>query len=300
MTPTNAFGPQPGPGDLRFEYQSANGRDGFEPDPFRTSSEFFGPFRVDYKQHTLYLDNWNLGVGSGLLDRPGLGNLIVGNGHKFKGTFNSAIVGVNNTANGSYNFVAGRDNFAQGRGSVVAGGEGNVALSSHTSIDGGEENVAKKFFAVVQGGYQNAAEAPFAVVAAGMYNWAGGNASSVTGGTMNSADAEFSSVNGGQSNMVPGPNNSEALEGGHHIGWPKPLPLPGIVIPAGEGPPVEHAPCTSAACNKAFMAELSSEVGATRDRRAKKEKASKGHMAPGLTPGDLNFRRRRSSELDKS
>lgn len=295
--PSDVFAPPPGPSDLRFEYQSSIGRDGFEPDPFRTASEYFGPFRVDYHKHTLYLDNWNLGVSSEL-DRGGLGDFMVGNGHKFSEATNSAFAGVNNTAMGSYDFVAGKNNIASGEGSVVAGGESNRAENNHTNIDGGESNVVQSLFGVVQGGYMNSAEAPYASVEAGMYNWAGGKAASVIGGTMNSADGTYAAVNGGQRNMVPGGNVSDAVEGGYMVGVPNGTPGPEIDVEPGEGPDEEFPPCQGEACAKALMAEHEREAGATRDRRNKLEKAQKNRHVPGISPNDKAFRRRRSASED--
>merc|ERR1719428_689531 len=76
-------GQMPNPAtDLAFEYQSSIGRDAYEPDPLRPASEFFGPFRIDYKHHTLVLDNWNLAINT-LLDRGGMGNLVVGLNQSF-------------------------------------------------------------------------------------------------------------------------------------------------------------------------------------------------------------------------
>merc|ERR1719487_74572 len=78
------------PGDIDFEYQSAIGRDGYEPNPVQPNSEYFGPFRIDYLKHTIYLEDWNFNIDT-TFDAPGWGNLIVGENQSFKGTFNSAI-----------------------------------------------------------------------------------------------------------------------------------------------------------------------------------------------------------------
>lgn len=203
--------------DLKFEYQSSIGRDGFEPDPLRPTSEFFGPFRIDYQHHTLTLENWNLAVSSNL-DRGGMGNLIVGLNHTYDRARNSVLLGDSNRLDGSYGLVSGRYNFAKGRGAVITGGQKNIASGVYSTVAGGYQNNATGMFASVRGGENNLASGQFSMVSGGLTNIAGGSESTVTAGYNNRVLGNISSINGGVNNTIHEWNISATVEGGFGAG----------------------------------------------------------------------------------
>merc|ERR1712094_109214 len=98
----------------------------YEPDPFHDKSEWFGPFRLDYATHTVWIKDWNLLVNSPKAE-VGHGNFAVGPDQYLEHTSNSFIAGRRNVARGDGDAVlGGTANLAKGRGAVVLGGEGNV------------------------------------------------------------------------------------------------------------------------------------------------------------------------------
>merc|ERR1719252_106166 len=138
-TPTWYHGGFP-PNDnaLQFMYQASIGRDGFEPDPTEPVCEFFGPFKLDYGTHTIYLTDWNLAIGT-KLQRYGMGNVIVGLNQTWTDARNGLIVGNSNQLKGSYGVVAGKENRAFGRGAVVDGGFQNDVRTEYGNVNGGQK-----------------------------------------------------------------------------------------------------------------------------------------------------------------
>lgn len=272
--------------DLSFEYQSSIGRDGYEPDPLRPASEFFGPFRIDYKHHTLFLDNWNLNINS-KLDRGGMGNLVVGLNQSFDRARNSVILGDSNRAVGSYGLVAGRYNMVKGRGAVITGGEHNLATGTFANVAGGAGNNATAVFASVRGGHDNLASGPFSVVSGGLHNVAEGAESTVTAGFNNRVFGNMSSINGGANNTIAVWNVSATIQGGDRVGTNVVTGPPEIIIPTAENTdnPSALAACNSPACDEE---ELKSE-----ERIAAGKKRNAGHDHP-MGGGEPTVRRRRS------
>jgi len=238
--------------DLAFEYQSAVGRDGYEPDPLRPASEFFGPFRVDYKHHTLYLENWNLAMNT-RLDRGGMGNLVVGLNHSYARARNSVILGDSNVMQGSYGVVAGRYNKVTGRGGVVSGGERNLASGSFASVAGGSDNNATAMFATVTGGERNRASGTFSVVSGGEHNVADASESTVTAGFFNINEGNVSSINGGVNNTINRENVSATIQGGRAQGVEAVTGPPELMISTAEdtnNPGGLLTACGSAECEE--------------------------------------------------
>lgn len=220
---------------VTFEYQSAIGRDGFEPDPLEPLCEYFGPFKLNYETHTIYVDNWNLVLGTEL-KRYGMGNLIVGNNQSYEMARNGLIVGRSNILRGSYGAVGGEDNFARGRGAVVAGGLGNSARADYSTAAGGAHTNATIHFAVAEGGLWNGASAPFSTVGGGRYNNADGFSSDVMGGTFNYAMANLSAITGGYLGVVKEEDVSDSVQGGSRNSVAKPEKPKVLREQAGEQP----------------------------------------------------------------
>lgn len=229
-------GQAPNNGALKFEYQASIGRDGFEPDPTEPVCEFFGPFKIDYGAHTIYLENWNLMVGT-KLERYGMGNLIVGLNHTFREARNGVVFGKSNQLKGSYGAVTGEENFARGRGAVVDGGYQNVARADYGNVNGGQKNNVTTHFAVVEGGYGNSATAPFSAVGGGENNLVDGFVATIMGGRRNEALANLSAIIGGTMNIIPPTAISETVRGGSKGNVPTPEPPKALVIEPGEYSP---------------------------------------------------------------
>lgn len=262
-------GHMPGPADLRFEYQASIGRDGYEPDPLRPASEFFGPFRLDYRHHAVIMDNWNFAIKTDI-KRVGEGNLIVGEKNKWHRAANSVLLGTNNFARGEYAFVAGKNNVANGVGTTVTGGEDNDATGHQNSVSGGTKNYAKGAFSTILGGHGNKATGEYSDITGGLHGTASGKTSTVTGGWRNQAMGLHTAVNGGGNNTVPEANNSAAVDGGSSVGWPAPTARPGLDVPAGA---VEQdmPPCAQGdPCLQVVQDEIKAN-----SRRGKKERALK-------------------------
>lgn len=165
-------------------------------------SEYFGPFRLDYGNHAIECNGWNFVISSPL-QKPGLGNMMIGEDNFVTDATNSFIIGSHNTARGdSVAIIAGSDNEASGEGDVVIGGEENIAEGLYSNVDGGYRNEAAGFYDVVSGGAMNVATGNFAVVAGGQNNYASGAGSSITGGRGNEAVSILSSINGGAGNKA--------------------------------------------------------------------------------------------------
>jgi len=258
-------GHTPSKSDITFEYQSAIGRDGYEPNPIQPNSEFFGPFRIDYKEHTIYLEDWNFAIEAAY-ETPGWGNLIVGDNNDWLETYDSAILGEDNKAIGEFNFVGGRHNVADGIGATVAGGEHNLAQSEFATLMGGRTNNVTAPYGVVDGGFHNGVSAAFASVKAGMGNVADGFYSSVVGGMMNVAMANSSSVLGGHNNTVPDNGVAMTVVGGDSWGWDKEIAEPPEKVEAGEqATDVEQMQakigCDSLECMKEFARQAALAYG---------------------------------------
>eukprot|EP00746_Dinoflagellata_sp_MGD_P127990 gnl/MRDRNA2_/MRDRNA2_62441_c0_seq2.p1 gnl/MRDRNA2_/MRDRNA2_62441_c0~~gnl/MRDRNA2_/MRDRNA2_62441_c0_seq2.p1 ORF type:complete len:509 (+),score=94.89 gnl/MRDRNA2_/MRDRNA2_62441_c0_seq2:98-1624(+) len=275
--------------DLKFEYQSAIGRDGYEPDPLRPASEFFGPFRLDYKHHTLYLENWNLAIQS-MLDRGGMGNLVVGLHHSYDKARNSVILGDSNEAIGSYGLVAGRHNKINGRGAVISGGAHNLASGVFSSVGGGTENNATAVFASVRGGKFNLASGPFSVVTGGTHNIAAGAESVVNAGFNNVVLGNMSAINGGVNNSIPVWNVSAVIEGGALVGADVVTGPPEIFVPTAEN---TDNPDALAACDSPECGEEESRIE-EKTAAARVHKAGHDHYQGGGVP---EIRRRRSAPV---
>jgi hypothetical protein len=218
---------------LKFEYQSAIGRDGFEADPTEPVCEYFGPFKIDYGLHTVFLQNWNLKIGT-KLDRWGMGNVIVGLNHTYENARNGVVVGHSNSLKGQYGFVAGDQNVAIGRGAVVSGGYQNDAAAEYSNVNGGQKNNVSVHFSVVSGGYGNMASAPWSTAGGGENNIVDGFSATVMGGNRNQALANLSAITGGGSNEIPPTAVSETVIGGHAGNVPTPEPPKDLVIEPGE------------------------------------------------------------------
>jgi len=274
--------------DLSFEYQSAIGRDGYEPDPLRSASEFFGPFRLDYKHHTVYLENWNMAINT-RLNRGGMGNLIVGLNHSYDQARNSVILGDSNSVVGSYGLVTGEYNAAHGRGAVITGGAFNQANAPFSSVAGGSHNNAAAIFSSVRGGENNLASGQFSVVTGGQHNIAAALESTVTAGYNNRVLGNSSSINGGAFNTVPEWNTSETIEGGERVGAVHVTGPPPIEVVAAENtdnPVGLVTACGSAACEEEDLE--------TREKTA----AARVHLAGHdheIGDGVPEVRRRRST-----
>lgn len=186
----------------------------YEPDHYRPSynSEYFGPFRLDYSDHTIDLSDWNFIVESESRI-PGRGNLVVGRQNFVGDAMNSFVAGKHNTARGKDISVAGGiDNIAAGNAAVVVGGEENVARGNYTTTDGGYRNEAATGYTVAAGGTKNLARGLYAVASGGEDNIAIGPASVVTGGRANEGLGSYASVHGGSGNKAFG--NSSVVSAG--------------------------------------------------------------------------------------
>jgi len=162
----------------------------YEEDEFNPGgSEFFGPFRLDYSDHTVELPDWNLVVESSQ-NVKGRGNLIVGRGNSFDDADNS--------------FVAGKHMNASGRANTLAGGNENSAVGRGVVVIGGEQNSAHGVNTVVEGGYRNSAMGRGSAIGGGYKNFAGGTFSSVSGGAGNAATGPVSVATGRRMNFARG------------------------------------------------------------------------------------------------
>lgn len=169
----------------------------YEQDEFNERSEYFGPFRLDYSDHTIELPEWNIVVESPQRI-PGRGNLIVGRANIVDHSDNSFVSGKNHRVVGHANTVAGgKGSEAYGINNVVIGGEENVARGVKVVVEGGYRNQASGRASAVGGGLKNRAEGEFAAASGGLVNLAGGRFSVVTGGQNNSARGRYSAVHGG-------------------------------------------------------------------------------------------------------
>jgi len=182
------------PGAIKYYHSKwmnefSHGKSAYEPDYLRDGSEYFGPFRLDYKTHTVELADWNLDVESSQ-DLPGRGDISVGPHNYFFDATNS--------------FVGGRNNIVRGNGAVIMGGEDNSADGTTVTVAGGSRNVAKGFGSTVSGGYRNEAIGSHIAVAGGVKNVAKGKYGSIIGGEDNEANGEESSILGGQGNEAMG------------------------------------------------------------------------------------------------
>jgi len=166
-------------------------------------SEYFGPFRIDYHDHTINLEDWNMVVESPR-EQPGRGNLVVGTQNFIADATNSAVFGKHDTARGLSEAVMGFDNVAEGEANSLIGGQNGVAKGNSTAVTGGYGNEAIGNFASNTGGTKGVAEGDFAVVAGGDSNLADGKDSVVTGGNSNEALGPQSATHGGSGNKVTG------------------------------------------------------------------------------------------------
>lgn len=214
-------------GQIAFEYQSAvgdpkfpgqQGRDGFEPDPYRPMSEYFGPFRIDYESHTIFLQDWNLVLMSDF-GQKGMGNLVVGLAHDYSQASNSVVLGGGNTVEGKYAVAAGLENTAKGTGAVCAGGAQNSALKNFAAVFGGSKNKADAEFSTVAAGVGGLAGAKFSSVLGGQSNKAMGWGTTILAGSLNVAFGNLSTISGGYNNTVPEENLTASVQGGKNTGW---------------------------------------------------------------------------------
>jgi len=292
-------------GALKFEYQSAIGRDGFEPDPTGPSAEYFGPFKIDYSTHTITLNNWNMAIGTEL-KHYGMGNLIVGNNHSYQEARNGVILGDSNILKGSYGLVAGQYNLAKGRGAVVDGGRGNKELADYGTVGGGSSNNVTATFGVVQAGEGNSVTAPFASASGGQDNLADGYSASVSG-KGNKALANLSSVISGEGNEIPANMVSETIAGGHNAGTPTEPPSEVLTVEAGEHaakPESQEIDFSTLGCASAKECEEEEEeeVGDGPEDDAEHNPATKTRLIAGgnqIDP-DGSIRRRRTDAHEKS
>jgi hypothetical protein len=186
------------------DYQLGPERSAFEPDHWNDLSEYFGPFRIDYSEHTIEVPGWNFVIESPS-ETPGRGNLIVGNQNFYSDADNTFIAGKHNTARGfQLSIVGGKDNVGEGHGVVIIGGEQNAARGNLTVIDGGYRNEASGNYGVAEGGVKNVVTGDFASTSGGQSNIAMGYGTSVTGGKANEAIGRLSAVHGGSGNKAKG------------------------------------------------------------------------------------------------
>lgn len=144
-----------------------------------------------------------------LVDRDGSHNLVIGEGHDYRGTA-GIVAGARNTIDGNNTAILGGfDNFNQGRGSVIVTGRENT-------IDSCPDATPSMPCAILNGRYSEASEG--GVVVSGHSNVARGGGV-VVSGALNEADELLSVVVSGQANeayggvIVSGYNNVMSGEG---------------------------------------------------------------------------------------
>lgn len=164
-------------------------------------SEYFGPFRIDYHDHTINLEDWNLVVESPR-EQPGRGNFVVGNQDFVADSTNSAVFGKHDTARGLSEAVVGFDNVAEGEANSLIGGQNDVAKGNSTAVAGGYGNEAKGNFGVACGGDKDVAEGDFGVACGGHANDEVSKDGVAKGGTGNVVKGEGATVDGGDGNMA--------------------------------------------------------------------------------------------------
>lgn len=201
-----------------WDNASAHPPSAYEPDYFRDESEWFGPFRLDYHTHTVWVEDWNFRISS-KASKPGHGNFAVGPDQYLEHATNSFVSGRRNVGRGdSVAVLGGAANLAKGDGSVVVGGEGNVANAKFATVAGGFHDYARGDYSLALGGSRDMAEGESSAVIGGraglneakMAVIAGGNANSVksvaqyatiAGGTGNKVAAPYSVIRGGAGGM---------------------------------------------------------------------------------------------------
>jgi len=184
----------------------------FEEDHYNGLSEYFGPFRLDYADHSIVLPDWNMVIESPE-QIPGHGNMIIGNDNYAADADNAFITGEHNTGRGfAVTAAGGKDNVAEGNGVTVIGGEQNVARGNFSVVNGGYRNEVDGSYSVVGGGVKNVALGNFATATGGQANLAEGLYSVATGGKSNEALGRLSAVHGGSGNKAEG--NSSVVDGG--------------------------------------------------------------------------------------
>eukprot|EP00746_Dinoflagellata_sp_MGD_P007169 gnl/MRDRNA2_/MRDRNA2_114143_c0_seq1.p1 gnl/MRDRNA2_/MRDRNA2_114143_c0~~gnl/MRDRNA2_/MRDRNA2_114143_c0_seq1.p1 ORF type:complete len:462 (-),score=68.71 gnl/MRDRNA2_/MRDRNA2_114143_c0_seq1:3-1388(-) len=197
---------------LQWMNETTHGKSAYEPDYFHDESEYFGPFRVDYRSKTVFVDDWTLHVLSNGKFQ-GRGNVLVGPHHYYDMATNSFAAGRHNSVRrnaavvfgGRHNVAAGSassvlggvHNAATGTDSAIGGGGGNVASANWTSVLGGRSNKLFGIASSIVGGFANLARGPNSAVLAGTGNHASAEAASVQQGSGNSAQSPWSTITDG-------------------------------------------------------------------------------------------------------
>jgi hypothetical protein len=146
---------------------------------------------------------------SGIGERPGSHNLVVGDLHSYSS--HSALIGGSRNTVGPaarWAHVVGECNTVGEWFASVTGGLNNAATGQWSHVSGGSSNEASAVTSVVSAGFDNVASGGSSSVSGGSENVASGDRSSVSGGTKNEASGVHSSVSGGEEGTASGDRSS--------------------------------------------------------------------------------------------
>ena len=175
------------------------------------------------KPNTVIFDGCNVEIRNGSGDTEtvnGLGNLVVGynsddSGVLDRGGSHNIVVGDDHTYSSYVGIVNGHQNRLIGPESAIIGSELSTASGEYSAVVGGRINTASGDYSAAVAGWLNQASGDYSAVtggaigqATGTYSWVGAGAgnqasglySSITGGLANKSSGMFSAVLGGRNN----------------------------------------------------------------------------------------------------